>query len=100
MALDLGLTTYQLLSALDDVALDIRARSQRLDAVTDRAFKVSSDKAAARTGPEGLLGSCPPPDVPQDWTALPPHQPGRLRHHLRSEPWLPAVQRADPGRGR
>ena len=24
----------------------------------------------ARTGPEGLLGSRPPPDVPQDWTAL------------------------------
>ena len=24
----------------------------------------------ARTGPEGLLGSQPPPEVPQDWTAL------------------------------
>ncbi len=25
---------------------------------------------SARTGPEGLLGSRPPPQVPQDWTAL------------------------------
>ena len=25
---------------------------------------------SARTGPEGLLGSCPPPDVPRNWTAL------------------------------
>ena len=25
---------------------------------------------SARTGPEGLLGSRPPPEVPQDWTAL------------------------------
>ena len=25
---------------------------------------------SARTGPEGLLGSRPPPDVPADWTAL------------------------------
>ena len=25
---------------------------------------------AARAGPEGLLGSRPPPEVPQDWTAL------------------------------
>ena len=83
MALDLGLTTYQLLSALDGVALDIQGRSQRLDNAIDRALAVSADEAAfrtaavgrcpyisARTGPEGLLGRQPPPQVPQDWTAL------------------------------
>ena len=83
MALDLGLTTYQLLSALDGVALDIQGRSQRLDNAIDRALAVSADEAAfrtaavgrrpyisARTGPEGLLGRWPPPQVPQDWTAL------------------------------
>ena len=61
MALDLGLTTRQLLSAPDDVALDIRARSQRLDAVTDRAFKVSSDEAAFRTAAVGRRPYTSPP---------------------------------------
>ena len=83
MALDLGLTTYQLLSALDGLALDIQARNRSLDDAVDRALTVSSDEAAfrtaavgrrpyisARTGPEGLLGNRPPPEVPQDWTAL------------------------------
>ena len=83
MALDLGRTTYQLLSALDGLAPDIQARNRRLDDAVDRALTVSSDEAAfrtaavgrrpyisARTGPEGLLGSRPPPEVPQDWTAL------------------------------
>ena len=83
MALDLGLTTYQLLSALDGVALDIQGRSRRLDDAIDRALAVPAGEAAfrtaavgrrpyisARTGPEGLLGSQPPPQVPQDWTAL------------------------------
>ena len=83
MALDLGLTTYQLLSALDSVALDIRTRSRRLDAAIDRALTISTDQAAfrtaavgrrpyisARTGPEGLLGSRPSPEAPRDWTAL------------------------------
>ena len=83
MALDLGLTTYQLLSALDDVAPNIRSRRRRLDDAIDRALAVPAGEAAfrtaavgrrpyiaARTGPEGLLGSRPPPEVPQDWTAL------------------------------
>ena len=83
MALDLGLTTYQLLSALDSLAPDIQSRSRRLDDAIDRALAVPADEAAfrtaavgrrpyisARTGPEGLLGSQPPPEVPQDWTAL------------------------------
>ena len=70
----------------------------------------------ARTGPEGLLGSRPPPDVPQDWTALSVdgshidvdrHLP--LRCHLINLGGcaitfgaglrLTAVQRAHPGRG-
>ena len=83
MPLDLGLTTYQLLSALDDVAPDIQSRRRRLDDAIDRALAVPADEApfrtaavgrrpyiSARTGPEGLLGSQPPPQVPQDWTAL------------------------------
>ena len=83
MALDLGLTTYQLLSALDTVAPNIQSRSRRLDDAIARALAVPADEAAfrtaavgrrpyisARTGPEGLLGSQPPPQVPQDWTAL------------------------------
>ena len=83
MALDLGLTTYQLLSALDGLAPNIQSRSRRLDDAIDRALALPADEAAfrtaavgrrpyisARTGPEGLLGSQPPPEVPQDWTAL------------------------------
>ena len=83
MALDLGLTTYQLLSALDGVAPNIQSRRRRLDDAIDRALAVPAGGAAfrtaavgrrpyiaARTGPEGLLGSQPPPEVPQDWTAL------------------------------
>ena len=83
MALDLGLTTYQLLSALDSLAPNIQSRSRRLDDAIDRALAVPAGEAAfrtaavgrrpyisARTGPEGLLGSRPPPDVPADWTAL------------------------------
>ena len=83
MALDLGLTTHQLLSALDGVASDALTRAQRLDDAVDRALAVPADEAAfrtaavgrrpyisARTGPEGLLGSRPPPQVPQDWVAL------------------------------
>ena len=83
MALDLGLTTHQLLSTLDSVVSDAHTRGQRLDDAVDRALAISSDEAAfrtaavgrrpyisARTGPEGLLGSRPPPEVPADWTAL------------------------------
>ena len=80
---DLGLTTRQLLSALDDVALASRTRAQRLADTLERGLSISADAAARRTaavgrrpylsariGPEGLLGSCPPPYVPQDYTAL------------------------------
>ena len=80
---DLGLTTRQLLSALDDVALASHTRAQRLADTLERGLSISADAAARRTaavgrrpylsariGPEGLLGSCPPPYVPQDYTAL------------------------------
>ena len=83
MALDLGLTTHQLLSTLDGVVNDATTRAQRLDDAADRALDVPADGAAfrtaavgrrpyisARTGPEGLLGSRPPPQVPTDWTCL------------------------------
>ena len=33
-------------------------------------FTLASVYLSTRTGPEGLLGSRPPPEVPQDWTAL------------------------------
>ena len=83
MALDLGLTTHQLSSALDGVARDIHTRGQRLDEAINRSLTVPAGEAAfrtaavgrrpyisARTGPEGLLGSRPPTEVPGDWTAL------------------------------
>ena len=82
MALDLGLTTHQLLSVLDGV-VDAAARGRRLDDAIDRALSVPVDDAAfrtaavgrrpyisARTCPEGLLGSISPPEVPNDWTAV------------------------------
>ena len=127
MALDLALTTYQLLSALDGLAQNIQSRSRRLDDAIDRALAVPADEAAfrtaavgrrpyiaARTDPEGLLGSQAPPEVPQDWTALSVEgshidvdrhlplrchliNPGRLRHHLRRQPSLPVVQLTRPG---
>ncbi len=83
MALDLGLATHQLLSALDGVVDSAVARGRRLDDAVDHALEIPTDEAAfrtaavgrrpyisARTGPEGLLGSRPPPEVPQDWVAL------------------------------
>ena len=83
MALDLGLTTHQLLSALDSVTKGTVSRAQRLSDTLERGLRVSADAAAsrtaavdrrpyisARTGPEGLLASIPPPEVPRDWSAL------------------------------
>ena len=74
MALDLGLTTRQLLSALDDVALASRSHAQRPNYTLERGLNLSADAATRRTaavgrrpcpsaptGPEGLLGSRPPP---------------------------------------
>ena len=83
MALDLGLTTHQLVSALDGVVDNAQTRAQRLDNAIDRGLAIPADEAAfrtaavgrrpyisARTGPEGLLGSRPPPECPADWTAV------------------------------
>ena len=83
MALDLGLTTHQLLSALDSVTQGAVSRTQRLSDTLERGLRVSAVAAAsrtaavgrrpyisARTGPEGLLASIPPPEVPCDWTAI------------------------------
>ena len=83
MALDLGQTTLQLLSAMDGVAQGAVSRAQRLSDTLERGLSVSADAAtsrtaavgrrpyiSARTGPEGLLGSIPPPEAPRDWSAL------------------------------
>ncbi|MCE2464158.1 MAG: hypothetical protein J4F46_09700 [Dehalococcoidia bacterium] len=83
MALDLGLTTHQLLSTLDGVVSDAHTRGQRLDDAVDRALDIPADEAAfctaavgrrpyisARTGSEDLLGTLPPPEVPRDWVVL------------------------------
>ena len=83
MALDLGLTTHQLLSTMDGVASDAISRSQQLSHTLGRGLPVSADTAelrtaavgrrpyiSARTGSAGLLASIPPPEAPQDWTAL------------------------------
>ena len=83
MALDLGLTTHQLLSVMDGVVNDAIARGRRLDDAIDRALAVPADEAvfrtaavgrrpyiSARTGSEGLLSSISPPEVPKDWTAV------------------------------
>ena len=130
MALDLGLTTYQLLSALDGLAPNIQSRSRRLDDAIDRALAVPADEGAfrtaavgrrpyiaARTGPESLLGSRLPPEVPQDWTALsvdgshidvdrhlplplPPHQPGRLAPSPTAPSYGCQLLSERPGHGR
>ena len=83
MALDLGLTTRQLLSAMDGVAASLRDHGDRLAQTLERARAIPADQAAfrtsavgrrpyisARTGDEGLLNSIPPPEVPADWTAV------------------------------
>ena len=46
------------------MVLDPGAAAFRTAAVGRRPY------ISARTGPEGLLDSCPPPEVPKDWTAL------------------------------
>ena len=84
MALDLGLTTHQLLSAMDGVVDNAQTRAQRLDNAIDRGLAIPADEAAfrtaavgrrpyisARTGPEGLLdGIGRRRTFPPDWTAL------------------------------
>ena len=83
MALDLNQTTLQLLSAMDGVTRGAVSHAQSLSDTLERGLGVPADAAAsrtaavgrrpyiaARTGPEGLLGSIPPPEAPSDWSAL------------------------------
>ena len=102
MALDLGLTTYQLLSALDGVAPDIQSRSRRhrpgarrarwrgclphrrggtssLHRRPHRARGPAGQPAAARGSPgldRAVRGRLPHRRGPPPAPALPPHQPG------------------------
>ena len=57
MALDLGQTTLQLLSALDGVAGDAVSRAQRLSDTLERGLRVTADAAAGRTPAVGLGNS-------------------------------------------
>ena len=49
MALALGLTAHQLISAMDGVATDAVSRSWRLSDILDRGLGVSADTAARST---------------------------------------------------
>ena len=87
MALDLGLTTHQLLSAMDGVADAVRDHGDRLDRTLERARSVPADEAAfrtaavgrrpyisARTGPRACWTASPrrtfpPTGPPSPWTA-------------------------------
>ena len=53
MALDLGLTTRQLLSALNDVAPASRSHAQRLNYTLERGLNLSADAATRRTAAVG-----------------------------------------------
>ena len=53
MALDLGLTTRQLLSARDGVAQSSHNRSQRLADTLERRLGIPADAAAGRTAAVG-----------------------------------------------
>ena len=79
MALDLGLTTHQLLSTMDGVAASVRSHGDRQAETVERAQIVPYGDAdgrtaatgrrcyiSARTGPQGLLVSIAPLEVPQD----------------------------------
>ena len=78
MALDLGLTTRQLLSALDDVALASRSHAQRLNYTLERGLNLSADAATRRTAavarrphrPRGPAGQSPAAGHPD-------HRPGQ-----------------------
>ena len=72
MALDLALTTYQLLSALDGVAPNIQSRRRRLDDAIDWALAVPADEAAFRTAAVGRpVPTSPPAPAPRAcWAAV------------------------------
>ncbi len=83
MALDLGLTTHQLLSTLDGVVSDKRTRTARLGRCHQSGPRCARGRGRLPHlcgGPSslhlrphrfrGVLGSRPPPEVPGDWVAL------------------------------
>ena len=83
MALDLGQTARQMMSAMGDLSSTARSRRQRFADTLDRAAAIAPNEAAqrtasagnrpfivARTGAEGLLASIPPSPGPSDWTAI------------------------------
>ncbi len=83
MALDFGQTARQMMSAMGGLSSTARSRRQRFADTLDRALAITPDEAAqrtasagsrpfivARTGPEGLLDSIPPPSQPRDWMAV------------------------------
>lgn len=83
MALDFGQTARQMMSAMGGLSSTVRSRRQRFADTLDRALAITPDEAAqrtasagsrpfivARTGPEGLLDSIPPPSPPRDWMAV------------------------------
>ncbi len=83
MALDFGQTAHQMMSAMDGLSATARSRRQRFADTLDRALAVTPDEAArrtasaggrpfivARTGPEGMLASIPPPSPPGEWMAV------------------------------
>ena len=100
MALDQGLTTHQLLSALDGAVLDARTYAQRLGDTIDRTLTVSTDAPTFRTAvvgrrpcnlrphrPRGPAGSHPTPGTQR-------HPDGHLRGrlpHRRGPPPAPAL---------
>ena len=83
MSLDFGQTARQMMSAMGDLSSTARSRRQRFADTLDRALAVTPEEAAhrtasaggrpfivARTGPEGMLASIPPPSPPGDWMAV------------------------------
>ena len=70
MALDLGLTTRQLLSAMDGVADAVRNHGDRLAQTLERACSVPADEAAFRTAAVGRRPFIStPPDPRACWIA-------------------------------
>ena len=87
MALDLGLTTYQLLSALDGVAPNIQSRRRRLDDAIDRALAVHRRRGGL---PHRRGGT---PSLP-----LRPHRPRGPAGQPAAAPGSPGLDRAVRGR--
>ena len=82
MALDLGLTARQLLSALDGVASAADSRGRRLGAAIDRALTVASKAATPRTesvGRRPWVWAAPPSPTLRTCPERTASPPGRRR---------------------